>query len=151
MAERTARDLADTYTRALNARDWDLLASVVDADYYADFPQSGERIRGFANIRKMFEGYPGGLPPGSTDSAVYGAEERWAVAPNFAMVRVTGTPGVFTIVTRATYPDASKWFVIAFMRAEEGRLRSGTIYFAPDFPAPEWRAPIAERIPGWQP
>lgn len=151
MPERTARELAELYTDALNRRDWDTLASVVHPDYYVDFPQSGERIRGFANVRAMFEGYPGGLAPATgEDATVIGGEERWAVAPNFAMVRVTGTPDVYTTVTRATYPDGSTWFVIALVRAEGGRMRSANAYFAPEFPAPEWRAPIAERIPGWK-
>lgn len=149
MNERSARDLSEIYTRALNERDWDTLASILHPDYHVDFPQSGERIRGFKNVRAMFESYPGELPPGTTDSTVVTGEDRWIVGPNFTMIRVTGTPEFFTTVTRAKYPDGTEWFVIAFVRAEAGRMRSATAYFAPDFPAPEWRTPLAERIPGW--
>ena len=149
MTERSARELGEMYTRALNERDWDTVASVLHTDYYVDFPQSGERIRGFENLRAMFEGYPGGLSPGTTESTVVAGEDRWMVGPNFTMIRVSGTPEVFTTVTRAKYPDGTKWYVIAFVRADAGRMRSATAYFAPDFPAPEWRARLAERIPGW--
>ena len=152
MPERTARELAELYTRAINARDWAALEPLLHDDYYVDFPQSGERIRGFANVRAMFEEYPGGLDIGGAEPvAVVGGEEKWAVAPNFAMVRVTGTAEMFTTVTRARYPDGTKWYVVALVHADGGRMRNGTIYFAPDFPAPEWRRHIAERIPGWQP
>ena len=150
MPDRSARELAELYTRALNARDWAALEPLLHSDYYTDFPQSGERIRGFANIRAMFENYPGGLRlAGAEPVAVVGAEERWVVAPNFSMIRVTGSAETFTTVTRATYPDGSKWFVVALVQADGGRMRSATTYFAPDFPAPEWRAPLTERIPGW--
>ncbi len=150
MPERTARELADLYTRSLDTQDWETFETIIHPDYYVDFPQSGERIRGYANVRAMFERYPGGIEGGRGKPTVIGGEDRWAVAPNFSMIRVTGTPDVFTTITRATYPDGSKWFVIAFVRAEEGRMKSAVNYFAPDFPAPEWRAPIREPIPGWE-
>ena len=153
MPEGSARDLAERYTNALNHRDWKTLEATVHADYYVDFPQSGERIRGFANLRAMFEGYPGGLSTTAHAGAttVIGGEDRWVVTPNFTVVRVTGTSDVFTIVARAAYPDGSEWFVISTTRAEEGRMRSATTYFAPAFEAPEWRASIVEPIPGWTP
>ena len=151
MPERSARELAARYTNALNQRDWETLESTVHADYYLDFPQSGERIRGFANLRAMIEGYPGGLSPTEQvgTPTVIGGEDRWVVTPNFTVVRVTGTADVFTTVATASYPDGSEWFVVSITRAEEGRMRSATTYFAPYFEAPEWRASIAERIPNW--
>ncbi len=150
MAERSPRELGELYTRAINGRDWAVLESLLHPDYHVDFPQSGERIRGFANIRSMLEDYPGGLELASAEPvSVIGGDEKWAVAPNFAMIRVTGTAEMFTTVTRATYPDGTKWYVVALVHAEGGRMRSATVYFAPDFPAPEWRQHISERIPGW--
>ena len=152
MPERSARELTESYTNAINTRDWETLASVLHPDFYNDYPQSGERIRGVANFRATFEDYPGGLPSEGLEKAtVIGPEDRWVVAPNFSMIRVSGTADVFTTVVRTRHPDGTEWFVISLIRAEQGRMHSATTYFAPYFPAPEWRARFAERIPDWTP
>ncbi len=147
MTERTARELVDLRIRAMNDEDWDALEVLTHPDYVEDYPQSGERIRGRANLRAIFENYPGGLRGRVETAGLYGAEERWAMAPNFSVVRVTGSSSdVLTAVISAEYPDGSHWFVISLFRTAEGMVRSSTTYFAQDFPAPEWRSPYVERI-----
>lgn len=134
---------------AINRADWDALEALTHPEYVEDYPQSGERIRGRANLRATLENYPGGISGRDDDPPeVYGTAERWVVAPNFAVVKVTGTGDVHTAVVRATYPDGSRWFMISLFRMADGMFRSATTYFAPDFPAPEWRATFVERVPG---
>lgn len=148
MAERTPHELVMLRNAAINAADWDALEGLTHPDYVEDYPQSGERIRGRTNLRATLEHYPGGIS-GSDDGPpeVYGAVDRWVVAPNFSVVKVTGTGDVHTAVIRATYPDGSKWFMVSLFRMADGLLRSATTYFAPDFPAPDWRVAWVERIP----
>ncbi len=147
MPERTPQELFELRNAAMNARDWDALDAVTHPEYVEEYPQSGERIRGRANLRAILENYPGGLVKGRFHStAVYGAEERWVVAPNFSVVRVTGTGDVYTAVIRAKYPDDSHWFIVSLFRVTDGMIRSATTYFAPDFPPPDWRSQFVEPV-----
>ena len=149
MPDTNPRELVERRIAAMNARDWDALEPLLHPDYFEDYPQSGERIRGYANVRAALETYPGGLDRGGVADAaeVIGGEDRWVMTPNFSVLKVTGTADVYTVVARATYPDGSRWFVISLTRASEGRLRSATTYFAPEFAAPEWRAHLVEPMP----
>jgi hypothetical protein len=45
----------------MNAGDLDGVEALMHPDFYEDYPQSGERIRGAANARAEVENYPGGL------------------------------------------------------------------------------------------
>ena len=40
------RETVEMYWRAANARDWAVLAMLLDRDYVFEMPQSGERVRG---------------------------------------------------------------------------------------------------------
>ena len=147
MPERTPQELIVERNSALNRGDWDALAALTHPDYVEEYPQSGERIRGRANLRAILEHYPGGLTESEVgETNVYGAQERWMLAPNFAVVKVTGTGDVHTAVIRARYPDGSYWYIITLFRMAHGMMRSATSYFAPDFPPPEWRESFVERI-----
>ncbi len=149
MPERTPQELVELRNAAMNTQDWDALEALTHPEYVEEYPQSGERIRGRANVRAILENYPGGLVKGRVhSSAVYGAEDRWLVAPNFSVVRVTGTGDVYTAVISANYPDDSHWFIVSLFRMTDGMTRSATTYFAPDFPAPDWRAGFVERVDG---
>jgi ketosteroid isomerase-like protein len=83
------RQVVDRYVQALVARDLDLQAEVCAPDMVVEYPQSGERIRGWANIRAVHESYPGGLPQ-DVHSKVIGSEDRWVVGPSFNLLRVEG-------------------------------------------------------------
>lgn len=147
MTERTPQELVELRNAAMNRADWDALEALTHPNYVEDYPQSGERIRGRANLRAILENYPGGLTTGRVEAgAVYGSAERWMMAPNFSVIRVTGTSEVYTGVISANYPDGSHWFIISLFRMSDGMVRSATTYFAPDFPAPDWRAPYVERV-----
>ena len=146
MPERGGREFAETWVEILSSRRYDRLSEVIHPDCVHDYPQSGERFVGLANIRAIFENYPGGV--GLQDQAslrVAGDNERWAMAPNFTVIRTTGGAGSYTSAIRARYPDGSDWFVISMFELADGRMTHGTLYFAPMFEAPEWRRPYTER------
>ena len=62
MTSATNRQVIDRYVKALTDRDLNLQAEVCATDLVVDYPQSGERIRGWANVRAVHENFPGGLP-----------------------------------------------------------------------------------------
>ena len=43
--------------------------------------------------------------------------------------------------------DCSIWHFVSLVEFSRGRLVKETVYFAPRFDAPEWRAPYAEKRP----
>ena len=75
------QDFFRRYTNAIATRDFSTLETMVHPDYVGEYPQSGERFRGFDALRFQLEHYPGGLPGADySDSRmkVLGEEERWA-------------------------------------------------------------------------
>lgn len=147
MPDRSGREVIEAFIDIQNRQDWDRLVEVLHPDYVEELPQSGERFRGIANARAQRENYPGGAfqsPVERRDLA--GGEDRWVMTPAFTLIRVTGTSDRYTYVLRTRYPDGSFWFVVALAELRDGLIARSTLYFAPDFPAPDWRAPFRESI-----
>jgi hypothetical protein len=144
--ERGGREFAELWVEILGSRRFDRLGEVLHPDCVIDYPQSGERFVGIANIRAVFENYPGDVGPQDPASLrVAGDNERWAMAPNFTVIRTSSGAGSYTWALKARYPDGSDWFVVSMYELVDGRMTHGTLYFAPMFEAPEWRRPYAER------
>ena len=149
MPERGGREFSEAWVAMLVAADYDRLPELLHPDCVHDYPQSGERIRGIANIRAVFEQYPGGLGGQDRDSLrVTGDAERWAMAPNFTLIRSSGAAGSYTSAMRARYPDGSEWYVISMYELVDGRQTRATFFFAQVFEAPEWRRPYTENVAG---
>ena len=141
-------EMHDRWIRTLNERAWSDLASIVTEDYHEDWPQSGERVVGVENFRRIFENYPGQREGPLTQSArVFGSSERWAMTPMFTTIRVSGDEDVFTSLSEAIYPDGTKWYIVAIVELRDGRMAKATRFWSPEFPAPEWRAAWVEPIP----
>ena len=147
MPDRTGSEFSGAWIELLSAQDYDRLPELIHEDCIHEYPQSGERIVGIANIRAVFEHYPGGLGRQDRDSLrVAGDRPQWAMAPNFTLVRTTGGGGSYTMAIKARYPDGSEWYVISMFELVDGRQKRATIYFAQVFEAPDWRRPFAERM-----
>jgi hypothetical protein len=145
MPERTGREWALGFQEVLSNRSFDLLSEFIHADCVHDYPQSGERISGLANIRAVLENYPGGVGRTDADSLnVAGDDRRWAMAPNFQLVAVTGSGSSYSSVVRARYPDDSVWYVVTMFELVDGKQARASLYFAPEFEAPEWRRPYVD-------
>ena len=146
MSERSGRSVIEALERALETRDWKTMAALVAPDYVEDFPQSGEVIRGRENFRSVLENYPGGFEQGSIEEPprTFGSDERWVMTPTFTLVRLEGSGGVYTTVSRARYPDGSVWYVTAIREVHDGLITHSTTFFAPRFDPPEWRRPWVE-------
>jgi hypothetical protein len=141
------REVFEAYFGALTRQDFESAVSLLHPDFYEDYPQSGERIRGAANLRATVENYPGGLElEALAEPAFHGDADDWAIAPNYSVVRVTDHGDTGAGVVRIRYPDGSEWWAINLFEIKDGLLYRQTTFFAAPFEAPAWREPYAERI-----
>jgi hypothetical protein len=143
------RDVIARYVRAVHDQDYDTMTALQHPDFIEDWPQSSERIRGRSNFRKIMDNYPGGLRGAEADvtmDRVVGGEDRWMVAPTFAMVRVSGAEDVHTAILKLRYPDGAEWFMVALIELKDGLIYRSTSFFAPTFESPEWRRDWVERL-----
>ncbi len=137
--ERVMRAFSETLTQ----HDWDRLNDVFHEDAVLEFPQSGEVFRGLTNIRAQFENYPN-MDPGTSELAEVIGEETYALTPSYTLIKVEGTGVKGTAVVRVRYPDDSHWWAVNLFEVRDGRIKRSRTYFAPDFEAPDWRAPYRE-------
>jgi len=145
LAPETNRQVVERFVKGLVGRDLDLQAAVCAPDMVTEYPQSGERIRGWANIRAVAENYPGGLPT-NLEGRVIGSEDKWVAGPSFNVLRIEGSGDVYTLVGSATYPDGQTWQVISIIELRSGRIAKATEVYGAPFDPPPWRAQWVERI-----
>ena len=145
MTEPSNEEVVRQYLAAHAAHDYDSVGAMRDPEWTAEWPQTGERVRGHANDRAIMDNWPGGLPT-ALKIRVVGKEDRWVMAPAFTMHRVAGTRDIWWADGTATYPDGSTWFAIALLELRNGKLFRETWYFGPPLEPPAWRARWVERI-----
>ena len=137
------RQLFTEFARVVNDQDWRRLADYLHPDAVVEYPQSGERFRGVANIRAQFENYPD-LEPGSTELDEVIGGTTYALTPMYTVIAVEGSGSRGTAVIRVRYPDGSRWWALNLYEIRDGLLGRQRTFFAPEFEAPEWRAPFRE-------
>ena len=140
--------LSERYARALASGDYKVIDEVFTEDFVDEYPQSGEVIRGRDNLRAMMEHRPGLTPDTGPDIAsvrTLASDEHRILAPLFTVVRVQGRGDAGTTTLRARYPDGSWWWIVVVYELRDGRIARSTSFFAPQFEAPEWRAPFVEQ------
>ncbi len=130
-------------SEVISQQDWDRLGEVLAEDAVLEYPQSGERFRGLANIRGQFENYPD-MGPGNSQLAEVIGDETYALTPSYTVIRVEGSGMKGTAVIRIRYPDGSNWWAINLFELRDGRISRSRTFFAPVFVAPDWRAPYRE-------
>jgi hypothetical protein len=150
-AESRTRDTIARYVRAVHDQDLDTITALQHPDFVEDWPQSRERIRGRDNFRKIMDNYPGGLQGAKADASmdrVVGGEDRWMIAPTFAMVRVSGADDVHTAIVKLRYPGGEEWFMVALIELKDGLIYRATSFFAPIYEPPDWRRAWVEVVSG---
>jgi hypothetical protein len=143
-SDESHKSIIERYTNAL-VTDLDTIEQLQHPDFVEDFPQSGERIRGRENFRKIHENYPGGQPHAERVRIV-GSEDKWVMSPSYTPLRVTGSGDVYTMEGRGVYPNGETWFSVSIIQLRDERVFRVTTYFGQPFEAPDWRAPWVERI-----
>ncbi len=132
------RLLFDRWLTAMNKRDVAALRELLHPEVVIDYPQSGERIRGFEAFRRQMEEYPSGLPDDSVDLTnveVVGDDDRWAISPGYTVVPMS-RPDRYTTIVRLAYPDGSWWHTVTFVQLRDDKIYRLESYFAPEQPAP---------------
>jgi SnoaL-like domain len=125
---------SDVRTRARVAEHWhasergDIEAehAIYAADAILDYPQSGERFRGRANIQAQRGGHP--------------------AKRHFTIRRISGIGDLWVSECTITY-DGVPSFSVSIMEFTEDYVTHETQYFGDKFEAAAWRAPLAEPIP----
>jgi hypothetical protein len=103
VSDKSNREVVERYIQAIVEGNLDMQDQLRHADYVAEYPQSGERIRGVKNARAMLDNYPGGLPS-AEKMAVKGSEDRWVTTPVGTLLRIIGTGDMYTALFTAVYP-----------------------------------------------
>jgi len=104
-------------------------------DAILEFPQSGERFRGKANMQGFRE--------------QYGAETGTA-ALDFEPRVIRGGGDVWIGEGRARYDGGEPIHFLHILEFRGDLVQRETIYFAEPFPAPDWRRPWAEEDAAWE-
>jgi ketosteroid isomerase-like protein len=128
----------------ISTHDWAHLGDYVHADATWEFPQSGERFRGIENIRAQFANYPAMEPGTSQLEDIIGEPKSFALTPSYTVIGVDGSGDRGTSIVRVRYPDGSLWYAINIYELRDGLIARSRSFFAPDFEAPDWRAPWRE-------
>jgi hypothetical protein len=144
MATPDPKERFRAFLERLNSGDLSAIEEYVAPGYEEVYPQSGERIRGPANLRAILEHYPGGSMQ-RVPGRVVGAEDQWVSTPLFTVIKVEGSGNAYTAVQRVRYPDGSNWHVVTLAELHDGKVSRAETYFAPSFDAPRWRASWVER------
>jgi hypothetical protein len=126
---------SDTQTKAALEEHWrasergdiDAEHAIYSVDAILDYPQSGERFRGRATISAQRGGHP--------------------AARLFTVLRIVGGGDLWVSECVITY-DGGPTYSVSIMEFNHPYVVHETQYFANAFGAPEWRAALAEPMPG---
>ena len=113
------REALNLHWRASAEGDANAEHDIYDDDAICDYPQSGERILGRANLQALRSHHPG-HPSGFKVKRIEGAGDLWVTE--------------YTI----TYEERTA-FTVSIMEFRNGKVVHETQYFADSFEAPAWR------------
>ncbi|MEP7004301.1 MAG: hypothetical protein ABI888_07145 [Chloroflexota bacterium] len=149
MAGLTNREIVERFVQAQASAVPGAGDEYIAADVLEDYPQSGERIRGLANRRAIFDNYPGRAEHEFGPNAVRAVvgDDQWVMTPTMTLVRVNGSGERFTATGLITYPNGDTWHLVQLIELRGGNIARLTTYFAAPFEAPAWRTRWVERIP----
>jgi ketosteroid isomerase-like protein len=99
-------------------------------DMVQEWPQSGERIRGRANIAALNENYPSGS--GTT--------------PKAKLRRILKPGEAWVIEATIDYGDGIPVSAVSIIEMQDGKIARQTDYFANPFEAPAWRSQWVEKM-----
>ncbi len=100
-------------------------------DIVQEWPQSGERIRGKENIKKLNEGY----------------SANTGTAPKATLRRVLKPGDAWVIESTIDYGDGTPVSSVSIIElGSDGKIVKQTDYFASPFEAPEWRRQYVEQM-----
>lgn len=99
-------------------------------DMVQEWPQSGERIRGRANIAALNENYPSGS----------------GTSPKAKLRRIMKPGDAWVIEATIDYGDGIPVSAVSIIETKDGKIVRQTDYFANPFEAPAWRSQWVEKM-----
>jgi SnoaL-like domain len=124
-AEEEIRAALSRHWAASDANDFATEHQIYREDAILDYPQSGERIRGRANIQTTRT-----LQPSTK---------------HFKVQRILGAGDLWITEYILSY-DEKPFFTVSIMEFEDGKVVHETQYFGEPFEASAWRSRFVERI-----
>jgi ketosteroid isomerase-like protein len=125
MGEKENQLAVERYFEAFASRNLEGFDDLFYEDALEEWPQSGERVRGLANMRAIAENYPG--------------------LPNVTVHNIR--PAGDLVVAEAEFDYSGKIYkIVSIFEFEKGKVRKETSYFAEPFEAPDWRSQWVERL-----
>jgi SnoaL-like protein len=122
----STRAQLEQHWQASDRGDTETENAIYAADAILDYPQSGERFRGRPNIQAQRSGHP--------------------AVRHFTVLRIRGGGDLWVSEVVITY-DGAPSYSVSVMEFADDLVTHETQYFADPFPAPSFRAALAERIP----
>jgi hypothetical protein len=126
MDEEKIREALNAHWHASAVGDLTAEHDIYDDDAVCDYPQSGERIVGRANLQAL-RGHHPDKPSG------------------FDVRRIQGEGSLWVTEYSITYTGLAA-YVVSIMEFCDGKVVHETQYFSGPFEAPEWRSQWVERI-----
>jgi hypothetical protein len=121
------RAALDAHWRASASGDANAEHDIYADDAICDYPQSGERILGRANLQALRSHHPG-KPSGFNVRRILGRADLWITE---YIITYQGRPA----------------FTVSIMEFHNGKVAHETQYFADPFDAPAWRTQWVQKIP----
>ena len=126
MQEMQIREALNAHWQASAASDADAEHDIYDEDAICDYPQSGERIFGRANLQALRSHHPG-KPSGFNVRRILGNGDLW--------------------ITEYTIDyQGRQAYTVSIMDFRNGKVVHETQYFADPFEAPVWRSQWVQPI-----
>src|SRR6516162_2588606 len=125
MRDQEIRAALDRHWAASDANDFEAEHAIYREDAVLEYPQSGERIRGRANIQIT--------------------RSRQPSKKRFTVHRILGAGDLWVTEFILTY-DAKPSFTVSIMEFQGDQVARETQYFADPFVAPAFRAQWVERM-----
>jgi hypothetical protein len=124
----------EQFRKAAEAGDMQSLTGTFDKlasnDFVQEWPQSGERIRGKDNLKRINDNYAGAT----------------GTNPVSKLRRISGEGDTRVIEMTIDYGDGKPVSYVGIAEFKGGKLAKMTEYFASPFEAPAWRADFVEKM-----
>jgi hypothetical protein len=127
MADAENREALNAHWHASAIGDLNAEHAIYADDSICDYPQSGERICGRANLQAL-RGHHPGKPSGFEVKRIAGKDDLW-------------------ITEYMILYEGRSAFTVSIMEFRDGKVVHETQYFADPFEAPEWRRQWVEKMP----
>ena len=121
MSEAENRRAIERLLHELNAGNVAVMDELFADDAVIVYPQSGEVIRGKADLLSIYSVAPG--------------------LPTMMVCRTTASGEIVVTEVISDYGDGDTYDTIFVFEFRDGKIARHTSYWSKPFPAPEWRAP----------